>query len=91
MRIEASPHVATPHDRILEITSVKVFSAATYQNECSMATARVSFACTSGAQEFSNVTLPRRAVFLRGLVMREPQWEPRAAQRQERACGSATS
>ncbi len=84
MRIEARPHVATAHDGSSEITSVKVFSAATYQKECSIATARVSFACTSGAQEFSNLTVPRRPYSFAGSSCASAMGA-RAAQMQERA------
>src|SRR6478752_7387704 len=84
MRIDASPQVATPQDGSSEITSVKVFSAATYQKECSIATARVSFACTSGAQEFSNLTVPRRPYSFAGSSWANAMGA-RAAQMKERA------
>src|SRR5262245_65216341 len=58
MRMEAKPHLAIAHEGSLSATSRKVFSAAEYQNECSIATPRSNWACTLGSQELGKFTLP---------------------------------
>src|SRR5215218_10186425 len=58
MRMDATPHVAIVHDGSRARTSRKVFSAALYQNECSIATPVSSSGCTLGSHELENFTRP---------------------------------
>src|SRR5687767_5916865 len=57
-RLIATPHQAMPHDGSFSPTPVKAAAAALNQKECNSATPRVSSACTAGAQELSNFTVP---------------------------------
>src|ERR687891_2695884 len=54
----ATPHCAIAHEGLAAATSLKAFSASSYQNEWSNATARANGACTAGAQEVGKLTVP---------------------------------
>src|SRR4029450_11558077 len=53
-----APRRAIAHEGSCSTTSRKVFSAAVYQNECSIATPRSNWACTLGSQDVGKLTLP---------------------------------
>ena len=59
--VMATPHQAIAQDGSLAATSLKALAASSYQNECSIATARVNVGCTAGAQEMGNETSPKSA------------------------------
>src|SRR6185503_8946786 len=58
IRIDAKPQAATAQFGSSPAISWKVASACGHQNECSMATPRVTFCCTFGLHELGKLTLP---------------------------------
>src|SRR3954462_6098323 len=58
MRIDAKPQAAMAQFGSSFAISWKVASPCDHQNECSMATPRVTFCCTFGLQELGNLTVP---------------------------------
>src|SRR5262249_26803537 len=58
MRIEANPHAAIAQLGSSFAISWNVASPCDHQNECSMATPRVTFCCTFGLHELGKFTLP---------------------------------
>ena len=54
----ATPHCAIAQAGSAAATAANAFSASSYQNEWSRATARANGACDAGAQEVGNVIVP---------------------------------
>src|SRR5207244_9979699 len=57
-RLMATPHCAIAHEGSAAATSLKAFSASSYQNEWRSATARTKRAWTAGAHDVGKLTVP---------------------------------